>query len=132
MKHDPHSPDDKSSGHAHDHDAALGGRAEILFSLLCGALLLAGWLLERSMGGGSRWLVAIVSVYFAAMGNVAFWSQPSPAVSCSNSPTHCRSSARIASTSSSSSRMSARQSDRLAPGAPPVKDESLSTVCSIP
>lgn len=79
-----------------------------------------------------EWLAAIVSVYFAAVRNVAFWSQPSPAVSCSNSPTHRRNSARTASTSSSSSRMSARQSDRRAPGAPPVKDDSLSTVCSIP
>lgn len=55
MKHEPHSPEVRSSGHAHDHGAALGGRAEIIFSLSCGALLLAGWLLERSMGDGSRW-----------------------------------------------------------------------------
>ncbi|MCI1710959.1 MAG: heavy metal translocating P-type ATPase [Chiayiivirga sp.] len=44
----------EQAGHDHGHDAhgVLGGRAEIVLSLLCGALLLAGWLLERSLGDG--------------------------------------------------------------------------------
>lgn len=55
MKHDPHSHEPASSGHARDHGAALGGRAEIILSLLCGTLLLAGWLLDRSMDDSRRW-----------------------------------------------------------------------------
>jgi Cd2+/Zn2+-exporting ATPase len=45
-------------GHAeHDHGAhgahgALGGKAEIILSVACGALLLAGWLYERASGPG--------------------------------------------------------------------------------
>lgn len=57
MKQEPHPPEKDSSGHthAHEHGAALGGRAEIILSLLCGALLLSGWLLDRTMDDSSRW-----------------------------------------------------------------------------
>jgi len=55
MTRDAHTAEKDSSGHAHDHDAALGGRAEIILSLLCGALLLGGWLLDRSMADSGRW-----------------------------------------------------------------------------
>ncbi|WP_240624008.1 hypothetical protein [Ahniella affigens] len=56
MKQEPHPPEKDSSGHthAHEHGAALGGRAEIILSLLCGALLLSGWLLDRTMDDSSR------------------------------------------------------------------------------
>lgn len=68
MKNDPRSPHQDSSGHAHahDHGATFGGRAEIVLSLLCGALLLSGWLLDRSMGDSSRspWLL-FVGAYVA-------------------------------------------------------------------
>jgi Cd2+/Zn2+-exporting ATPase len=61
MTHEEHAPNDSARGHAHDHgtDGALGGRAEIILSALCGALLLAGWLLERSIGDQARgpWLL---------------------------------------------------------------------------
>ena len=59
MKPDPHihTPGEAASAHAHahEHGAALGGRAEIVLSVLCGALLLSGWLLHRTLDGSSRW-----------------------------------------------------------------------------
>jgi len=61
MTHEEHAPNDTARDPAHDHgtDGALGGRAEIILSALCGALLLAGWLLERSIGDQARgpWLL---------------------------------------------------------------------------
>ncbi|MCB2084739.1 MAG: heavy metal translocating P-type ATPase, partial [Sphingomonadaceae bacterium] len=48
------------------HGAAFGGRAELYLSLLCGALLLSGWLLERSLGDALRWpMVLYVAAYLA-------------------------------------------------------------------
>ena len=59
MKPDPHihTPGEAASAHAHahEHGAALGGRAEIILSVLCGALLLSGWLLDRTLDDSSRW-----------------------------------------------------------------------------
>ena len=61
MKQDPHTPEKSANAHAHDHGAALGGRAEIILSLLCGALLLSGWLLDRTLDDSNRlpWLLFI-------------------------------------------------------------------------
>lgn len=42
---------DAAAEHAHDHGSGpWAGRAEVLFSVACGALLLAGWLWGRSVG----------------------------------------------------------------------------------
>ena len=63
MTEKTHDAPATAGDHAHgdDHGAgdALGGRAEITLSLLCGGLLLAGWLLERSWGESVRgpWLL---------------------------------------------------------------------------
>ena len=63
MTHEAHHAPAPAGNHDHDHDhgahGALGGRAEIILSLLCGGLLLAGWLLERSWGESARgpWLL---------------------------------------------------------------------------
>jgi Cd2+/Zn2+-exporting ATPase len=46
---------------AHDHGTgAFGGRAELLLSLLCGALLLAGWWLGRKLGDNAVWSLALL------------------------------------------------------------------------
>ncbi len=68
MTHDPRAHDTGPADHGHEHgaDGALGGRAEVLLSLLCGALLLTGWLLERSLGDGAGWpWVLFVGAYVA-------------------------------------------------------------------
>jgi len=55
----PATGGDHAHGHDHGAEGALGGRAEIILSVLCGGLLLAGWLLERSWGESARgpWLL---------------------------------------------------------------------------
>ena len=46
---------------AHDHGSGtFGGRAELLLSLLSGALLLAGWWLGRKLGDGDAWSLALL------------------------------------------------------------------------
>ena len=64
----PHAATSEDHAHGHDHGVggALGGRAEIILSLLCGGLLLAGWLLDRSLDEGARWPWALfVGAYLA-------------------------------------------------------------------
>ena len=66
MTQAPEPPDTARSDRDHDHGAAFGGRAELYLSLLCGALLLGGWLLERSLGDALRWpMVLYVAAYLA-------------------------------------------------------------------
>ena len=49
--------------HEHGSDGLLGGRAEIIFSLACGALLLAGWLLGREQGESATapWILYVLA-----------------------------------------------------------------------
>ena len=42
--------------HAHEHGGVFGAKTELVFSLLAGALTLAGWLVETSLSDGSPWL----------------------------------------------------------------------------
>lgn len=62
MAQDRHSAGDHDS-HAHGPDGLLGGRAEIIFSLSCGALLLAGWLLGRVQGESATvpWVLFVLA-----------------------------------------------------------------------
>lgn len=67
-KQEAHAATPENHAHGHDHGAggALGGRAEIILSLLCGGFLLAGWLLDRSLGEGALWPLALfVGAYLA-------------------------------------------------------------------
>jgi Cd2+/Zn2+-exporting ATPase len=58
--------DGDGDGHGHSHDGgALGGRAEIVLSIACGALLLAGWLIERFGPGGTLSMACYVAAYAA-------------------------------------------------------------------
>lgn len=52
-----------TGGHDHGSDGLLGGRAELIFSLACGALLLAGWLLGRVQGESATvpWILFILA-----------------------------------------------------------------------
>lgn len=42
-------------GHAHDHGGPFGEKTELIFAAIAGALLVAGWLIERA-GAGPAWL----------------------------------------------------------------------------
>ena len=58
--------DGHDHSHGHDHEGGLfGGRAEIIFSVACGALLLAGWLIERARPDGMLSLAFYVAAYAA-------------------------------------------------------------------
>ncbi len=64
--HDDHPSSDAGNEHEHEHGTALGGRAEPIFALICGALLLAGWLLDRSLADAGRWPTLLyVGAYLA-------------------------------------------------------------------
>ena len=62
MAQDKQSADDHDS-HEHASNGLLGGRAEIVFSLACGALLLAGWLLGREQGESATtpWILYVLA-----------------------------------------------------------------------
>lgn len=59
--------DDKGdhAGHDHAHGGPFGEKSELLFAVLAGLLLLAGWLIERA-GAGPGWLptASYVAAYF--------------------------------------------------------------------
>ena len=58
--------DEHGHSHGHDHEGGLfGGRAEIIFSVACGALLLAGWLIERARPDSVLSLAFYVAAYAA-------------------------------------------------------------------
>lgn len=67
MASEDHAHNETPSAHDHDHGASglFGGRAEIVFSLTCGALLLVGWLVERSNGAGPLPWVLFGGAYLA-------------------------------------------------------------------
>jgi Cd2+/Zn2+-exporting ATPase len=62
---------DAADGHGHAHGGLLGDNAELVFSLLAGALLLAGWLLTR-FGAGPQWLPT--ALYIGAYGFGGFFT----------------------------------------------------------
>ena len=53
------------AGHDHAHGGPLGEKSELIFAVLAGVLLLAGWLVERA-GAGPGWLptACYVTAYF--------------------------------------------------------------------
>lgn len=62
---DKGGPPDDHSGHDHSHEGMLGAKSELAFSLLCGALLLAGWLLGRyGLASSTAELSLYVMAYF--------------------------------------------------------------------
>ena len=67
---EPHAGHDKDDGHEHAHSHEGGGRTEIVLSLACGGLLLAGWLLAR---GGAANTVSM-AFYFAAYAAGGFFT----------------------------------------------------------
>lgn len=44
---DPHEHGESHGAHKHDHGGIFGERTELIFALICGGLLVAGWLLSR-------------------------------------------------------------------------------------
>jgi Cd2+/Zn2+-exporting ATPase len=65
-EHNEHADEGQHGEHEHGASGFLGGRAEIIFSLACGAFLLAGWLLARSLDDAGHWPEALyVLAYFA-------------------------------------------------------------------
>jgi Zn2+/Cd2+-exporting ATPase len=52
-----------TDGHDHGSDGLLGGRAELIFSLICGTLLLTGWLLGRMQGESATipWILFVLA-----------------------------------------------------------------------
>ncbi|UOD29271.1 heavy metal translocating P-type ATPase [Massilia violaceinigra] len=64
-----HGPSDEGhSGHGHDHGGPFGEKSELIFSLLAGGFLAAGWLLNR-YGDSPAWLsIALYVAAYAAGG----------------------------------------------------------------
>jgi Zn2+/Cd2+-exporting ATPase len=60
---DDHGPDRPGGEGGHAHGGVFGERTELIFSLLCGAALLCGWLLERT-SASAAWLP--LALYVAA------------------------------------------------------------------
>ena len=56
----------KDAEHSHEHGGMLGANTELIFSLLCGALLGIGWVIERFVAGMPAWLpmACFISAYF--------------------------------------------------------------------
>lgn len=50
-------------GHGHDHGGIFGERTELIFALLCGATLAAGWSVERLVGAGPVAMSLLVAAY---------------------------------------------------------------------
>ncbi|WP_146402704.1 heavy metal translocating P-type ATPase [Pseudobythopirellula maris] len=50
-----HEKDHDHAGHGHAHGGIFGPRSELIFAVLCGVFLLAGWLLEM-VTGATDWL----------------------------------------------------------------------------
>ena len=55
-----------TGGESHAHAGLLGPNTEMIFSLVCGSLLLAGFLMDKSFAGAPAWLplVCYVAAYF--------------------------------------------------------------------
>ncbi|SHG76071.1 heavy metal translocating P-type ATPase [Massilia sp. CF038] len=64
-----HGPSDEGhAGHGHDHGGPFGEKSELIFSLLAGGFLAAGWLLNR-YGDSPAWLsIALYVAAYAAGG----------------------------------------------------------------
>lgn len=60
------APAIEEGGHAHEHGTMLGPNTEMLFAILCGAFLGAGFAIEKLLGSGPSWLplVLFVASYF--------------------------------------------------------------------
>uniref|UniRef100_UPI0036F4AEF7 heavy metal translocating P-type ATPase n=1 Tax=Adhaeretor mobilis TaxID=1930276 RepID=UPI0036F4AEF7 len=58
-----HDSDSDHTGHDHAHDGIFGPKSELIFAILCGALLLVGWLIE-TFAEMSEWIP--LSCYIAA------------------------------------------------------------------
>ncbi|MCI1016737.1 heavy metal translocating P-type ATPase [Herbaspirillum sp. C7C2] len=56
----------KDEAHSHEHGGMFGANTELIFSLLCGALLGTGWLIEKFVAGMPAWLpmACFVAAYF--------------------------------------------------------------------
>jgi len=67
MAQEKHSGGDHDS-QSHGEGGLLGGRAEMIFSLVCGALLLAGWLLGRTQGESATVPLALFVLAYLAGG----------------------------------------------------------------
>lgn len=67
MAQEKHSGGDHNS-QSHGERGLLGGRAEMIFSLVCGALLLAGWLLGRTQGESATVPLALFVLAYLAGG----------------------------------------------------------------
>jgi Cd2+/Zn2+-exporting ATPase len=63
--------DSAHAGHAHQGAAPFGEKSELIFSLIAGGLLAAGWLLARS-GAAPAWLP--ISLYVGAYGFGAYYT----------------------------------------------------------
>lgn len=59
-----HDHDDEASGHGHAHGGLLGANTELIFALLCGSLLVAGFAIEKLLVNATGWLP--LSCYIAA------------------------------------------------------------------
>lgn len=60
-----HGGKDDDAGHDHAHGGIFGEQTELIFAILAGAFVLAGWLIERS-GTAASWipLVLFIGAYF--------------------------------------------------------------------
>lgn len=63
-----HAADDGHDHGSHEHEHGEGGSAELVLSVLAGALLLAGWLIDRFMGEGSLTAWALFAAAYIAGG----------------------------------------------------------------
>lgn len=60
-----HGKDEEDGEHSHEHGGLFGEKTELIFALLSGVFLVAGWLIGRN-GGGPEWLptACYVVAYF--------------------------------------------------------------------
>ena len=63
---------EEGEGHAHAHGGPLGENSELIFSLLCGALLAAGFLVEKLIPAAPPWLPT--ALYVGAYGFGGFFT----------------------------------------------------------
>ena len=64
-KHGDEGDEHGKAGHTHEHGGPFGEKSELIFSLLSGALVLAGWALERwELAGASVSTSLYVAAYF--------------------------------------------------------------------
>jgi len=68
MQQSADTPETSHAGHDHSSGGGHGGNTELIFSLVCGGLLLAGWLLARSLPTAGYWPVVLFAGAYLAGG----------------------------------------------------------------